>query len=341
MRRTLKLEVRPYRLRLRVAVRGVTERVGFVVRLREKTLGAGAFAGADTEGGRIGLGEAAIVPEVGTETFEQAERALQRPPLRVDELDALSATPAARHAIELALLDLAAQREGLPLARMLAVGAAAELQVSALLVSEGMAELAREARRAVEDGFRTLKLKVGASDAYARAAVVRDAAGPEALLRLDANCVWTTEEALRQLLELAPLGIELCEQPTRDLLGLESAAVTIAADELCVSEPDAALERARVVVLKPMALGGLLPAMRLAARARARGIRTMVTSSIDGAIARAGAAHLAAALLAHGPQPAAGLATGSLLLEDLCEDLLAPRGGRITIPALPGLGLSG
>ena len=329
MKRALQLEVRPYRLRLRTAVRGVAERVGFVIRLAEP--------GAP---GRVGLGEAAIAPEVGTESFEQAERALQRPPLRMDELDALSGTPAARHGIELALLDLAAQREGVPLARMLAPGAPLTFEVSALLVSPGMADLAREARRAVEDGFRTLKLKVSAGDAWARAAVVRDAAGPQVLLRLDANGAWTTEEALRLLQELRPLGIELCEQPTRDLLGLAGAAVTIAADELCVSEPDSALERARAVVLKPMALGGVLPALRLAARARARGIGTLVTSSLDGAIARAGAAHLAAALLAHGPQPAAGLATGALLLEDLCEDLLAPRRGSITIPAVPGLGLS-
>ena len=337
MRRALRLEVRPYRLRLRAPVRGVAERVGFVVRLREGIAGAGSFT--DAGGARLGLGEAAIVPEVGTETFAQAERALRRPPLRLDELDALNATPAARCGVELALLDLAAQREGLPLARVLATGAPLEVEVSALLAAQDLAELVLEARRAVEQGFRTLKLKVGADGPYARAAAVRDAVGPEVRLRLDANGAWTAAAALRFLAEVAPLGIELCEQPTPDLLGLETAAVVIAADELCATEPDAALDRARVLVLKPMALGGLLPSLRLAARARARGLGTLVTSSLDGAIARAGAAHLAAALLAHGPQPAAGLATGALLLDDVCEDRLAPRGGRISLPAAAGLGL--
>ena len=331
MRRALQLEVRPYRLRLREPVRGVAERVGFVIRLEEAAGGGVA---------RVGLGEACIVPEVGTESFEQAALALQRPPLRLDELEALAATPAARHAVELALLDLAAQREGVPLARMLAAGAPLEVEVSALLVSQGMAELAREAAGAAASGFRTLKLKVSAGDAYARTAVVRDAVGPGVRLRLDANGAWTAPEALRLLRELAPLGIELCEQPTADLRGLDGAAVTIAADELCKSDPDGAIERAGAIVLKPMALGGLLPALRLAARARGRGLATLVTSSLDGAIARAGAAHLAAALLAHGPQPAAGLATGALLLEDLCADPLAPRGGLISLSTAPGLGLS-
>lgn len=322
-----RLEAQPYRLRLRAPVRGAAEREGFVVRLIESA-------------GAVGLGEACIAPEVGTETLAQAALALERPPLRLDELEALSATPAARHAVELALLDLAAQREGVPLARLLSPRAPLQVDCSALLVSQAAPELAREVRHAVAAGFRTLKLKVSAGDAYARAAVVRDAAGPAVRLRLDANGAWSAREALRLLRDLAPLGIELCEQPTRDLAGLEAAAVTIAADELCATQPETALSRARVLVLKPMALGGLLPAMRLARRAQARGLAAVVTSSLDGAIARAGATHLAAGLLAGGPQPAAGLATGALLLEDLCDDALAPRGGRITIPDVPGLGLA-
>ena len=89
--------------------------------------------------------------------------------------------------------------------------------------------------------------------------------------------------------------------------------------------------------LKPMLLGGLLRALELARRAMQRGLRVIVTTSLDGAIARAGAAHLAAAVLAQGPQPAAGLATGRLLESDLCPDPLAPRDGVVRIPDKPGL----
>jgi L-alanine-DL-glutamate epimerase-like enolase superfamily enzyme len=92
-----------------------------------------------------------------------------------------------------------------------------------------------------------------------------------------------------------------------------------------------------VVVLKPMLLGGVLRALDLARRALQRGLRVVVTTSLDGAIARAGAAHLAAAVLALGPQPAAGLATGRLLLDDVCPDPLAPEGGVVRIPQTPGL----
>jgi o-succinylbenzoate synthase len=320
------LEIRPYRLRLAQPLRtarGSTEfREGFVVLAHQ--------------GGYTGRGEAAPLPELGTETLAEC---LQE--LRAASLDAPPRTPAARCAVEQAFLDLVSQREGIPLARLLDPGAVLEVPASALLAAQGMPELARETRRALDEGFRTLKLKVGLDDDFARAAVVRDAAGPSVNLRLDANGAWSFAEAVRRLRELAPLGIELCEQPTEDLAGLrEASPVPIAADELVARDPEAALARAHAIVLKPMLLGGLLPALRLGRRARELGLQVIVTSSLEGAIGRAGAAHLAAALLALGPQPAAGLATGRLLADDLCPDALAPRRGVIYLLESAGLGLS-
>ncbi len=319
------LEVRPYRLRLRQPLR--TSQGTYDIR--------DGFLVLAHEGGLTGRGEAAPLPELGTETLAQCAAAL-----RDASFDRLPATPAARHAVEMALLDLRAQRAGVPLATLLEPRALREVPVSALLSAQAMPELAREAQRAAAEGFGTLKLKVGLDDDFARAAVVRDAVGPRVRLRLDANGGWSLELALRRLHELAPLGIELCEQPTEDLLGLRGETpVPIAADELLARDPQAALERADIVVLKPMVLGGVLPALRLGREALRRGLQVVVTTSLDGAIGRAGAAHLAAALLAFGPQPAAGLATGRLLEDDLCPDLLAPRRGVICIPETAGLGL--
>ena len=319
------LEVRPYRLRLlrplRTSHTTYDTREGFVVLAHE--------------GGLTGRGEAAPLPELGTETLEQCGEELRRA-----SFDHLPSTPAARHAVELALLDLRAQRAGVPLAMLLDPRARREVPVSALLSAQTMPELAREAQRAAAEGFATLKLKVGLDDDFARAAVVRDAVGPRMKLRLDANGAWSRELALRRLSELAPLGIELCEQPTEDLLGLRGETeVPIAADELLARDRSAALERADMVVLKPMVLGGVLAALELGREALRRGLKVIVTTSLEGAIGRAGAAHLAAALLADGPQPSAGLATGRLLADDLCPDLLAPRSGLIRIPDAAGLGL--
>lgn len=307
-----RLEVVPYRLRLLHPLRtsrGLIEaREGFLVLLHRD--------------GLVGRGEALA----DGATLEELRAGRGR-------------TPAARFALEQARLDLESQRKGVPLARLLDPRAPLSVPASALLTADAPAELAREAHRAALDGFGAVKLKVGSSDDYARAAVVRDAAGPRVKLRLDANGAWEAPEALRKLRELAPLGIELCEQPTEDLRGLLDSPIPIAADEMLAVDPEGALERADVLVLKPMLLGGLLSSLELARRAVARGLRVVVTTSLEGAVGRAGAAHLAAAVLALGPQPAAGLATGRLLAEDHCADPLAPSGGVVRIPDRPGLGL--
>jgi o-succinylbenzoate synthase len=285
------------------------------------------------DGARLGQGDAAPLPELGTESLEDC--ALQ---LESARFDALPQTPAARCGVEQALLDLEAQRAGVPLARLLDAAAPLEVEASTLLSADGIADLAREARSAAAEGFGTVKLKVGFEDDYARAAVVRDAAGPAVKLRLDANGAWDAQTALRRLRDLAPLRIELCEQPTPDLQGLEDSPIALAADEMVASDADGALERARVLVLKPMLLGGLVPALRLARRAHERGRQVVVTSSLESSIGRAGAAHLAAAVLALGPQPAAGIATGAFFAEH--GDAFAARQGMVRIPDAAGLGLS-
>jgi o-succinylbenzoate synthase len=316
------VELHPYRLQLLRPLRtahGVREfRLGVEVVVRDGAL--------------VGRGDAAPLPELGTETLDECLAEL-----RAATPEALPRTPAARCGFEQALLDIQAQRAGVPLARLLEARAPLAVPASALLTAGTMAELAREAQRAAAEGFGTVKLKVGFEDDYARAAVVRDAVGPEVKLRLDANGAWTAEEALCRLRELSPLGIELCEQPTPDLAGLDGCPVPVAADEMLAADAEGALVRARILVLKPMLLGGIAAALALARRAHQRGLSLIVTSALEGPVGRAGAAHLAAAVLALGPQPAAGIATGRIFAEG--PDAFVPRQGIVHIPDAPGLGL--
>lgn len=306
-----------------------------------------------------GRGEAAPLPAFGTESLGECEAALQSAaaslsrapaPETLYEVEALldSLPRAARAGIELALLDDLAHRRDLPLARLLSERAATEVPVSALLAAGEAAALAREAQAAVQAGFRTVKLKVAKGaldDDLARTAVVRDAVGSEVRIRIDANGGWSEEQALEALRRLARLDIELCEEPVGDVRALRrlrgATSVPVGADETFArsTNREEVLKCADAIVLKPAVLGGLLPALRWARLARERGIRALVTTALDGAIARAGAAHLAAAVLGDGPAPDAGLATGRLLAEDLCEDPAEPREGRVRIGGLPGLGL--
>ena len=70
---------------------------------------------------------------------------------------------------------------------------------------------------------------------------------------------------------------------------------------------------ADIIILKPMAIGGVLTAYHAAMIAFQAELDVVVTTTIDGAIARQAAFALAAALPI---KRACGLATGSLLIEN-------------------------
>jgi o-succinylbenzoate synthase len=317
----------------------------------------------DDAEGRTGAGEARPLAGFGHEGMREAGEALARiaraladgGPAELeallDRVDALAPdAPAARAAADVALHDLFARALGRPVAALLAEAPRHEIPVSALLSGETPEALAHEVRAAVAAGFRTVKLKVAgralARD-LARAAAVREAAGPGIALRLDANAAWSEAQALRAVRALEALRPELLEQPVAaadvDALARvqRAAAFPIAADE-ALGDPRAAAriiaERAAAcLVLKLPVAGGLRAALRLAERARAAGIGVFVTSALDSTLGIAAAAHLAAALPKDAP--AAGLATGALLALDLAPPL-AVSGGALRLPAGPGLGVA-
>jgi len=84
-------------------------------------------------------------------------------------------------------------------------------------------KLARLARNAVKDGFRTIKLKVGLSieDDLRRCRIARQAIGPTVALAVDANQRWGVSESIDWLTHLAPFDVAWAEEPTSpdDVLG--------------------------------------------------------------------------------------------------------------------------
>jgi L-Ala-D/L-Glu epimerase len=269
--------------------------------------------------------------------------------LRGDALPDGPGIMALRCALDVATLDLRGRAEGRTIAALLGEAAPAEwVQANAVIGSGTPEEVARYALEAWESGYRVLKLKVGASDVdadVACVAAVREAC-PEATIRLDANGAWDEATALTAIHAFTPLHVELLEQPVpADAVEAlarvrDQSPMRIAADE-SVSYPGA-LERvldiraADLLVLKPMFLGGLTPAVEVAARAFEHGIGAFVTTTFDSSIGTAAALQLAASL----PWDAAhGLGTGEHLGADITVATLRPEQGRLALPSIPGLGI--
>ena len=120
----------------------------------------------------------------------------------------------AKAAIEMAVFDLAGKASGRPLWSLLGAERGEPVACNATLVA---GEPARGRRRRRSAGpraaSRTFKLKLGTGDDVAQVRAVREAVGPDARIRVDANGAWSVDEALGVLRMIEPLGIELVEQP--------------------------------------------------------------------------------------------------------------------------------
>ena len=117
--------------------------------------------------------------------------------------------------IDVATLDLEAQAAGVPIAALLAPGHATTVRVNAVIGEGDPVATVGFAREALAQGYGVLKAKVGArplAEDVARIAALREAC-PDAVIRLDANGAWDEATALAAVRALAPLDIELLEQP--------------------------------------------------------------------------------------------------------------------------------
>jgi o-succinylbenzoate synthase len=277
----------------------------------------------DSEGNE-GFGEAAPLPGYSPDDLASSERALEAVHERLDPLQGpsavaavtaalapldLSAVPAARFALETALLDLWSKRRGLSIAESLGGPRPySQVRVNALLSApEAPGELVLRAGFLVGRGFRTLKVKLRATDdtgfkaELSALSHLRAELPPTIELRLDPNGAYRLPGARERLRKLAPLRPAYVEQPVppSELLRLGPCAVPWAADE-SLQDP-AAVDRfldakgCAAFVLKPAVLG-LLRAFDIARRAQERGLGVVVTHLFDGPIGHAAACELALAL---------------------------------------------
>jgi len=261
------------------------------------------------------------------------------------------AARAAHCAIETALADAGAREAGRPLAELLSEDAAPRraVPVNATVAARSTTAAAAAALLASAQGFSCIKLKVGMEATLSaeaeRVKTVREVIGAGVRLRLDANGAWDEPVAIATIRNCEAYEIELVEQPVpaEDLRALgkvrDALATSIAADEAISGYESAvdALKYADILILKPARLGGLSIARYVAKAAASAGAGAIVTTTIDTGIGTAAALHLAASLPDDGR--AQGLATASLLRDDLLTQSLVIERGYMTLPDAPGLGV--
>lgn len=187
---------------------------------------------------------------------------------------------------------------------------------------------------ALAAGWADVKVKVGDASGVDRVAAVRDAVGPHANLRVDANGAWDVETAVAAIARLAPYDIELVEQPVASIDDLATVRrrvqVPVAADECIRSLDDAhrlaALDGADALVVKVQPLGGTAATLEVVAAA---GLPVIVSSMYETSVGLAVGLALAAAV---DELPfACGLGTAGMLAADVVDDPLVAVDGWIAV----------
>jgi L-Ala-D/L-Glu epimerase len=198
----------------------------------------------------------------------------------------------ARNAVDCALWELEARRDGVPVWQLAGLPEPKPLLTTFTLGAEEPAVMA-EAARAYREA-RAIKLKLtGDLDLdSARVRAVR-AARPECWIGVDANQGFAVGELEALIAALVDCRVALLEQPLArgreaDLDGFDSP-IPIAADEsaLTLADVDALVGRFDVVNIKLDKCGGLTEAIAIARRARLLGLEVMVGNMVGTSLAMA------------------------------------------------------
>jgi L-alanine-DL-glutamate epimerase-like enolase superfamily enzyme len=210
----------------------------------------------------------------------------------------------------MALHDLAGRVAGVPVADLIGGRNRERIQVAIEIAGGSPDGMAQRCVELAALGVRAFKPKIGGDprrDAE-RLVAIREACGPDVVLRADANQGYSPKQAIElcRLAEREGVDLELLEQPVPawDHEGMahvrRSVETLIEADESCYSLHDAlALVRAQacdVLNVKLGKAGGLLAAKKIAAVAEAAGVGCVLGTAFGVGPELAAKLHLAASI---------------------------------------------
>jgi o-succinylbenzoate synthase len=329
----------------------------------------GAIITASDGSGNLGFGEIAPLDGYSQETVDTAVKSVKQflaeagEVLLPDQDGSLISCltpllpgithlpPSAKFGIETAVLDFVARKAELRLCDIISDGAADSVSVNALIEGSTVKSITAAAQQACDFGFACIKLKVGRDeiDGDIRCIhAVREAVGPDILLRIDANRTLSFKAAERLLDDVRHVGIDYIEEPlnTSELHRIpdlfDKTGVNIAVDE-SIQDPSRwrrmiQTEAIVAAVIKPSLVGGISTVLELIDVAKSAGKRVVLSSMFESGIGFAACLHIAASL--GSDCSPCGLDTLSRMNETLVDHEFAIIDGRINLPDRYGLGVN-
>jgi L-Ala-D/L-Glu epimerase len=259
----------------------------------------------------------------------------------------LSGHHQAKAGIECALHDLTAKCLGLPLYQLFGGKLHDRFPILRILALKSPDEMAAQAEKLVQAGYRNLKIKLDGDVALDvdRVSAIRRRVGDDVHLTVDANQSYTVKDAIIALTRMAEHRIDLAEQPVaaQDFAGLkqvtDSVPMAVEADESADSlDAVFRLVSGRMVdsvSLKIPKLGGLRNTFAAAQICQAGNVSCRMGAAVGSRLLAAHALHLAAAL------PISAYACELGEFDRLLDDPFAGieiENGHLHVPDAPGCG---
>jgi L-alanine-DL-glutamate epimerase-like enolase superfamily enzyme len=319
-----------------------------------------------TDDGLIGLGEATVAPRWTGETSASCVATIDQligPALvGADPLDITRArqtidlvvkqNPFTKAAVEMALWDLLGKATNSPIYRLLGGKVREEAPIKMVIGAFESDRVRSLAEQFLTWGLKCLKVKVGLvpDEDVARVALVREIAGPDIPITVDANCGWNVTSAKQTLARLERLGVIVAEQPIAPddpeaLAWLRTqTTIPIMADESVFTLADAfrlAKHRAvDVLAIYPGKHGGIAGAVEICHVAKAAGMRCAIGSNLELGIGTAAMLHVAMAMPEVDSDAFPADLIGPLYHEaDLITEPLSLGPAAARVPDGPGLGV--
>lgn len=288
----------------------------------------------DTSTGAVSYGECSLIPSLSIDapkTITKILNELKSIGLSASiDLTLFSKTPALRFALEMALQSL--NQHPFQFFNCPFYNEKRPIPINGLIWMDSVEGMLEQIKDRVSEGFRILKMKVGALDhkqelemlhAFRQAYPVN-----EFELRVDANGAFTEENALQRLEELSQFDIHSIEQPIKPqqwkLMGdlVRNSPIPIALDEELIGYPnkEALLDEVNphYLIIKHSLIGGFEESNSWIRLAEERNIKWWATSALEANIGLNAISQWCSASGSPLPQ---GLGTGKLFTNNIPSPL--------------------
>ncbi len=294
-----------------------------------------------TDGFAVGIGECAPLPKLSCDDIPNYAEVLRHfcdEVERTGEIpyEALRDYPSMLFGLETALYEVRRKKEegrdvlfDTPFSRG-EVG----IPINGLVWMGTFDEMRERIEQKLEQGFRCVKLKIGAIDFDAELELIKQIRGRfshhEVELRVDANGAFRFDEALYKLELLSQYALHSIEQPIKagqwaNMAELcRESPLPIALDEelIGVNDPEQKRQmlniiKPRYIILKPSLHGGMMGVREWVDTARDMGIGSWITSALESNIGLNAIAQLCSDIYGDAIKMPQGLGTGQLFTDNI------------------------